>query len=342
MSKRKRTRGNGEGSIITLGGKRKKPFAVRITVGYTPEGKQQYKYLSYHSKITEAKEALREYLVDPYDLSNKNITLYEVYEKLMETDPVADNTMNNYRSYIKKCSVLHKRPIRDIKIGEVERVIKNLTPPGQRQLKSLLNRVFRYALKYDIINKNIIEFIETEPVNSKTRPAFTKEEVQQLLNYDKHPLSCTLKLLLYTGMRIGELLDIKTENVHLEEGYIIGGNKTKAGTNRVIPIHDEIKPLVAELYNPESKYLIVTTFLKRQVSYTNYMNYFWNIMKKDLNLNHSPHSTRHTFTTYIQECGADRVAVQRIIGHQNKDVTDRYTHRDIKRLQDEINKLTYN
>ena len=38
-------RGNGEGSIITLSGKRRRPYAVRVTEGWTPEGKQKYKYI---------------------------------------------------------------------------------------------------------------------------------------------------------------------------------------------------------------------------------------------------------------------------------------------------------
>ena len=342
MTKRKRIRGNGEGSIIQLGGNRKKPFAVRITVGFTEEGKQIYKYLSYHSKITEAKEALRNYLVDPYDLSNKNITLYEVFEKFIATNPASENTIKNYKTYIKKCSILHKKPIRNIKIGDIETVFKHLTPVAQKHTKSVLNRVFKYALKYDIISKNIIEFVETDPVQSKPRGAFTKEQVQLLLNYDKHPLAYTLKLLLYSGMRINELLDIETKNVHLEEGYIIGGNKTKAGKDRIIPIHNEIKPLVTKIYNPDHKYLVVTPFHKRKISYNNYLAYFWDNMRKDLNLTQSPHSTRYTFTTTLLEGGADRVAVQRIIGHKNMDITDRYTDRNIERLKEEINKLAYN
>lgn len=45
-----------------MSGKRRKPYAVRVTVGYTDEGKQKYKYVGYYSKMTDAKAALREYL----------------------------------------------------------------------------------------------------------------------------------------------------------------------------------------------------------------------------------------------------------------------------------------
>ena len=61
--------GNGDGSIIKLSGKRRRPYAVRVNIGWTDTGKQKYQYLSYHEKITDAKTALREYLLQPGKMS---------------------------------------------------------------------------------------------------------------------------------------------------------------------------------------------------------------------------------------------------------------------------------
>ena len=58
-------RGNGEGSIFKLSGKRRKPYAVRVTIGWTDDGKQKYKYLGYYTNKTDAKKTLREYLLQP-------------------------------------------------------------------------------------------------------------------------------------------------------------------------------------------------------------------------------------------------------------------------------------
>lgn len=71
-------RANGEGSIFKLSGKRRKPWAVRITVGYEENGKQIYKYVGYYQTKTEAKTAVREYLVNPFNLDHKSAKLKDV------------------------------------------------------------------------------------------------------------------------------------------------------------------------------------------------------------------------------------------------------------------------
>ena len=43
-------RGNGDGSIFKLKGRRRRPYAVRVTVGWTDDGKQKYKYIGYYEK----------------------------------------------------------------------------------------------------------------------------------------------------------------------------------------------------------------------------------------------------------------------------------------------------
>ena len=53
-------RGNGDGSIIKLSGKRRRPYAVRVTVGWSDNGKQIYKYIGYYTGKREANQAAPE------------------------------------------------------------------------------------------------------------------------------------------------------------------------------------------------------------------------------------------------------------------------------------------
>lgn len=64
-------RGNGFGSVIKLGGKRRRPYAARVTQGWTLEGKQIIKYIGYYATKREAAKALEAYNTNPYELDVK-------------------------------------------------------------------------------------------------------------------------------------------------------------------------------------------------------------------------------------------------------------------------------
>ena len=83
-------RGNGDGSIYKLSGKRRRPWAVRVTTGWTLEGKRMHKYVGYYRTKTEAKDALMDYLTNPYDLSNKNVKLMDVFKEWYENTDLAE------------------------------------------------------------------------------------------------------------------------------------------------------------------------------------------------------------------------------------------------------------
>ena len=260
-------RGNGEGSIYKLGGKRRKPWAVRITVGWTTDGKQQYKYLGYYPTKTEAKNALREYLLKPYDLTNKDVTLKDVFERWNAATDLSEKTVKNYTTYFNKAFTLHRMPMRDIKAAHLKGVMETLTPHAQRVFKNCMAQLYIYAIKHEIVEKNIIDLITVKDVQIEEREPFTTAEIKALDNF-RHPLHDTAKILLYTGLRINELLDVETKNVHLAERYFIAGKKTKAGIDRVIPIHDNIYDLVAARHAQGYKYLITRDGKKNRTALT--------------------------------------------------------------------------
>ena len=77
--------------------------------------------------------------------------------------------------------------------------------------------------------------------------------------------------MIYTGLRPTELLEIQTENVHLDEKYMVGGMKTEAGKDRIISLNDKIIPLVKIRYDSNKKYLINNKF-GNHYTYGTYMN----------------------------------------------------------------------
>lgn len=333
-------RGNGEGSVFKLGGKRRRPWAVRITAGWTEEGKQILKYLSYHSTKAEAKAALREYLVDPYDITASKITLKEVFERWEKSTTISQRTFDGYSRIFKRISQLHDLPMSNIKVAHIEEAMNDFTPSNQRTLKNTLNQLYNYALKHEIVDKNIISLITVKDGEAKKESTpFTLEQIKAIKNFG-HAYTDTALILLYTGMRINELLEIENKNVFLDKRYMIGGLKTAAGKNRVIPIHDDIYDLIKARYNPDNKYLIHVDS-EKPMTYLQYRRNFWNVLQDNFGFKQTPHDTRHTFITFADKCNLNRLSVQRIVGHKAGEITDHYTHRTIEELITEINKLKY-
>jgi len=327
---RNRTRGNGEGSVIKLGGKRKNPFAARVTVGYDKNGKQKFKYIGYYRTKTEAKQALSNYSLNPYSL--EKVKTIDLFEKWVETAKFSEEVLKNYRRVVEN-SGLSKKVFKDISLMQLEEAARELTPAMQKRYKAAFKNLYLYAMKHDLVNKDLASLMELDKYKAKERDAITPSDIKDILSND----DVIPKLLLYTGMRIDELLSIETENVDLESRIMVGGLKTEAGKNRKIPIHKDILPIIEELYNKGYKYLL-TNGKGRKIQYNNYLKE-WHT--DEIRTQYTPHYTRHTFVSRAIKLNLDRSVLQKIVGHANQDTTSLYTHLDTEQLVDFIDKFNY-
>ena len=328
-------RGNGDGSIIKLSGKRRRPYAVRVTIGWTDDGKQKYKYISYHEKITEAKTALREYLLQPEKLKLEKHTLKSVFEAMMKKANFSKGTADQYTGAFRQLETLHNKDIAEIELDELESIVETQSPSGQARIRKTLVNCYKHAMKYDYVNKNLAEFITVESLKpQKEKVPFTIEEIKNLWKYvytqrfDDIPL-----ILLYSGLRISELLELRTENIDLKNKTLnITRSKTAAGI-RIVPIHEKILPLIKKRYNKNNTHLI--TLDGKEMTYSQFNRTYWKIE------NHTIHETRHTFITHLSKLSDDNIAIKRIVGHATSDITEHYTHRTLDELNSVINKLEY-
>lgn len=329
-------RGNGDGSIFKLSGRRRRPYAVRVTIGWTDDGKQKYKYIGYYEKKTQAKDALNKYLIDPTDAVVKNVTLKYVFDNMIDKSKYSDGTIRQYKSAFNQLEPLHHKKFNTISLEELENMMKNKKPSTQSAIKKTLTSCYKYALKHQYVKQNLADHLETDKIKDKRKKTpFTSAEIQELWNnLGTHENDDIPLILLYTGMRISELLAMENTSVNIDGRYMdIKKSKTPAGVRRV-PIHDKILPLITARYDANNKYLI--TQGGKKLSYPNYFSTYWHLRP------HTIHETRHTFITQISKSGVDELSIKRIVGHANKDVTQHYTHRETAELLDAINKLDYN
>lgn len=267
-------------------------------------------------------------------------TFEDIWKKLLNNDlaHLTNRAMMNYRVSFNHFEKLHNRKIDTIKLADIQPYFDKLMNKGTSQskmnnMKIVLNYIFKYACKYDYIEKNYAEYVQfRETLNEdkkKKKSPYTKEDIKNLFKNDNDIIVQSILVMIYTGMRPSELLQLKKENIHLDERYMIGGIKTKNGINRIIPIHDCIVKYVENISN--SKLLNMT--------YSNYLLKY-NEIKKELNFQCTPHSGRHTFASLANVYKLDEFLVKKIMGHSAKDLTkDVYTHIETKRLIDEIKKI---
>ena len=237
---------NGYGSVIKLGGKRRKPFAVRVTTGWDNNGKQVYKYLGTFSTKKEAEHHLVHYNENPYNIEIQSITFLEVYEKWKNEkfETVGHSAQLGYIAAFKNCKILHNIRFVELKSSHLQEIISNsnIKYASKRKIKILFNQLYSYAMKNDIISKDYSKYIDIgKNTEENGRRPFTSEEIERLWELvNENEWIDTILILIYTGFRIGELLEIKNNDIDLENKIIKGGLKTEAGKDRLVPIHPKI------------------------------------------------------------------------------------------------------
>lgn len=333
---------NGYGSVHKLSGNRRKPFAARITVGWTGEGKQQYKYIGYFEKRIEAMQALANYNQNPFDIDKKNITFAEVYQLWSEQtfESLKKSSINNYKGGFKHCAALHNKKMREIKTAHLQDVISKSTLALEtlKHDRNLMNQLFKFAIENDIIEKNYASFVKIKKEKSApARTIFSEEEIAALWSSNDPNAEVPL-VLLFSGLRINELFSIKKENVFLEERYMIGGSKTKAGTDRIIPLHKKIIPILERRYSSANEFLFESKQGK-QVQYTYFNSVYWKKLMNELKMEHTTHDCRATFASKMDRTAANKTTIKRILGHSNNDITEHYVHKEIKDLLEAIDLL---
>lgn len=353
---------NGYGTIYKMSGKRSKPYRVMKTDKWiidpvTRKSKQIRSTIGYYQNREDAMIALANYNENPYDIKADSITFSEVYEKWSEnyfptlSNPSSVRTVTAAYAY---CNDLYDMRMKDIKVSHLEGTILNaqVGDSTKSRIKSLFNMMYKYAVAHDIVEKDYasVMFANGNPIKrSRTKEVipFSQEEIFLLWdNLTNIAFADMILIGIYSGWRPQELAILKVANIDLETGTMLGGLKTDAGKNRIVPIHPLIKPLIEnrmkEAIAMQSEFLFNDANGQQgtYMTYDKYRKRFEKVMKY-LQLTHRPHETRHTFITKAKACNVDEYILKLIVGHAINDITEKvYTHRTIDQLRAEMDKIT--
>lgn len=323
---------NSFGNVVKLSGKRRKPYGARVTVGWV-DGRQVRKYIGYYTTKKEALEALGEYNRNPYDLNGKSVTFAEVWEHWCKGnwDKGSKNTQSAWRTGYKHCEPIYNMKIADIKLVHLERLLEGKGPSTQSQIRTVCVKTFKYALKHEWVQKNPAVDMELAQPKTTEKIPFTEEEIRTFWKLSETDEYYELLLILiYTGLRVSELLEMKQADVHGD--HMIGGTKTEAGKNRIIPLHSRIRPFIEKRLDGH-EYLLHKD--GKPLSYMQFRHPFTKKVK-----GHTIHETRHTFISRMHSIGTNETTLKIIVGHARKDVTSKiYIHKLKDELVEAVEKL---
>jgi integrase/recombinase XerD len=214
---------------------------------------------------------------------------------------------------------------------------------------SAVRTLFHFLLSEGLIASDPTEHL-TSPKQWTTIPKFlNRDQVDKLVDAPDSAKASGIRdhamveLLYATGIRVSELIHLRTSSLDLAKGLIRVTGKGKK--QRIVPIHAESAKTIQNymdgarltLLDPgSSPYLFVTARggpMTRQA--------FWaslklNGKKAGIFHNLSPHVLRHTFATHVLEGGADLRSVQTMLGHSDLSTTEIYTHVVRSRLRDTL------
>ena len=269
---------------------------------------------------------------------NENLVNYRNYLKYERA--YSDNTVGAYMNDLNKYEEFLKKDILESDTEDLEKYlkyIKNLESTTVAHKITSIKSYFNYNIKRGIVSVNPADKVSRPKLTKHLPEYLTEEEVGKLLDVElKSPYDyrnkTILELLYSSGIRISELVNIKTPNYDSEECLIrIMGKGSK---ERIVPLGDYAVNIMNDYMNnyrplinkKHTDYVFVNNRgdkISRQFIFKVIKK---ESLKKGIKKDISPHTLRHTFATHLLKNGADLRIIQELLGHENISTTQIYTH----------------
>jgi integrase len=343
-------RANGEGSIHRLPSG---SWQTQIMDGYKPDGTRKFKTITAPTQSALKKQKL-EYDKKKSDgtLSDKEYTFAEWAAIWFEhhKNTISATTQEGYKYTLR---ILHDyfghRKLADIKVHDIEEFLlhmkKNEASDSQiTKLRGMLCQIFNKAVANDLVVKNPAAHLDKmKRAPKKPRESFTRDEVDKMMKeLPDNKIGWSIRLLLFTGMRPGEILGLEPRHIAKDGSWInieqatvkvkgtteIGPPKT-VDSYRTVPVPELVRYCARNLRNTDKKFIWDSP---KKPGHPCNESYFRTLFKEALAGIEgvrvlTPYNCRHTCISHLVALGVDPITITSIVGHADTDmINEVYAH----------------
>lgn len=267
----------------------------------------------------------------------------------------SDNTEMSYRRDLEKVKgFMEQRRIRKIEEVSVADLKEYISYLEEKKFKAAtisrniasMKAFYQFMKREGIVAEDITEEIKAPKIEKKLPEILSTEEVNRLLEQPKGDSpkeirdKAMMELLYATGIRVTELITLKTSNLNMQMGFVLCKDANK---ERMIPFGGEAKRALIKyleqargrmMEDPSSEYLFTNCSgqpMSRQG--------FWKLIKfyakkAGITADITPHTLRHSFAAHLVENGADLKSVQEMLGHSDISTTQVYANMNHNRIRE--------
>ena len=285
------------------------------------------------------------------------VKAYMRYLKLERN--LSQNTIEAYRNDLRWLLAYvnyHGLKVETVKLEDLDNFSASLhdqriTPRSQARILSGVRSFFKFLLLDGFIDTDPTELLVSPHVRNALPDVLSTAEVDRLeasidlSKWEGQRNRAIIEVLFSCGLRVSELVNLKLSNLYVEEKFVrVTG---KGDKERLVPISsralDELNAWFADrngmrIKAGEEDYV----FLNRRGAHLTRTMILIMIKRQavaaGITKTISPHTLRHSFATALLEGGADLIAIQAMMGHEDIATTEIYTHIDTSSLREEITK----
>lgn len=280
------------------------------------------------------------------DGSTKDFLEYLKYERR-----VSVNTVDSYGENLLLLKNYTNKDLISLKKEDIKDFLDNVeaTARTKAHYLTVFNSFYKYLVFMDKIKSNPCDGIKAPKLEKKLPTYLTNEEIAKLFNIRltkpvDYRNKAILEVMYATGARISEVINLELNQIDFEECIIRVVGKGKK--ERIIPLDDVAIEALDNYINNYRPFLIKNetrnyVFLNKngeKISRQMIFKILKNLANKvGITKEISPHTLRHSFASNLLNNGADLRVIQELLGHENLETTEIYSHLQNKKIKDDYN-----